>query len=94
MMAAVAILATGCKNNSNNQNDTAMNNISNKEKAVALLKAIETGDTVAIGYVNAQNYTQHNLGVEDGLDGFGRALAGLANYPEGPREHRPCLRGR
>ncbi len=49
---------------------------------MALLKAIETGDTVAIGYVNAANYKQHNLGVEDGLDGFGRALAGLVNYPE------------
>lgn len=59
-----------------------MSNISNKEKAMALLKAIETGDTVAVGYVNAQNYKQHNLTVEDGLDGFGRALAGLANYPE------------
>lgn len=49
---------------------------------MAILKAIETGDTVAVGYVNAQNYKQHNLTVEDGLDGFGRALAGLANYPE------------
>jgi Uncharacterized protein conserved in bacteria len=59
-----------------------MNNISNKEKAVALLKAIETGDTVAIGYVNAANYKQHNLTVADGLDGFGAAVAQLADFPE------------
>ena len=53
----------------------------NVQKVVALLKAIETGDTVAVGYVNADNYTQHNLTVGDGLAGFGAALAGLANYP-------------
>jgi len=62
-----------------------MNTLTNKEKAVALLKAIETGASEPIAYVNAQNYKQHNLGVEDGLDGFGRALAGLANYPEKAR---------
>ncbi|WP_256963444.1 nuclear transport factor 2 family protein [Prevotella nigrescens] len=57
----------------------------NVQKVVALLKAIETGDTVAVGYVNADNYTQHNLTVGDGLAGFGAALAGLADYPEKAR---------
>ncbi len=57
----------------------------NVEKTVALLKAIETGDTVAVGYVNPTQYTQHNLTVGDGLSGFGAALAGLANYPEAPK---------
>ena len=81
LTAAVALLvACGGK-----KQEKEMNTISNKEKAVALLKSIETGDTVAIGYVNAENYKQHNLGVEDGLDGFGRALAGLADYPEAPK---------
>jgi predicted SnoaL-like aldol condensation-catalyzing enzyme len=41
---------------------------------VALLKAIETGASEPIGYVNAANYKQHNLSVEDGLDGFVRAF--------------------
>jgi predicted SnoaL-like aldol condensation-catalyzing enzyme len=59
-----------------------MKNLTNKEKAIALLKAIETGDNEAIAYVNANKYKQHNLGVADGLDGFGAALAQLANYPE------------
>ena len=35
--------------------------ISNKDKAVALLNSIETGDQTAVGYVNAEEYTQHNL---------------------------------
>ena len=49
----VAVMLCACGGNKKQQE---MNNISNKEKAVALLKAIETGDTVAIGYVNAANY--------------------------------------
>lgn len=78
LTAAVMLLfACGGK-----KQEKEMNTISNKEKAVAVLKAIETGDTVAIGYINAANYKQHNLSVEDGLDGFGRALAGLADFPE------------
>ena len=59
-----------------------MKTLTNKEKAIALLKAIETGDNEAIAYVNANKYKQHNLGVADGLDGFCAALAQLANYPE------------
>lgn len=60
-------------------------NISIVEKATAVLKAIESGDQVAVGYINAENYKQHNLTVGDGLAGFGAALAGLADYPEKPR---------
>ena len=87
LAVTVCLLASCGKNKNetqanNNKKQEAMNTISNKEKAVALLKAIETGASEPIGYVNAENYKQHNLGVEDGLDGFGRALAGLANYPE------------
>ena len=89
ILAVTVCLLASCGENKNektqadnNEKQEAMNTISNKEKAVALLKAIETGASEPIGYVNAENYKQHNLGVEDGLDGFGRALAGLANYPE------------
>ena len=49
--------------------------ISNKEKTLAVLKSIETGDKEAIGYINATNYTQHNLSVADGLEGFGALLS-------------------
>ena len=70
------------KNSIQAENGKQVANLSNKEKVIALLKAIETGDTVAVGYVNADHYTQHNLTVGDGLSGFGAALAGLADYPE------------
>lgn len=54
--------------------------VSNQDKAVALLKSIETGDQNAVAYVNAGEYTQHNLAVADGLEGFGAVLQAL---PEG-----------
>lgn len=51
--------------------------ISNKDKVVALLKSIETGDTEAVKFVNPNRYIQHNLSVADGLQGFGKLLAQL-----------------
>ncbi|GAL20681.1 hypothetical protein JCM19235_3683 [Vibrio maritimus] len=54
--------------------------MTNREKAIAVISSIETGDQSAIGYINPENYTQHNLGVADGLAGFGEALQQL---PEG-----------
>ena len=81
--AALAMTACGNKQVQNKVEDEAAGStLTNREKAVAVLKAIETGDTVAVGYINAENYKQHNLGVADGLAGFGAALAGLADFPE------------
>lgn len=54
--------------------------VSNKEKAVAVLSSLETGDQHAISYINPTTYTQHNLMVEDGLEGFGKVIQ---NAPEG-----------
>ncbi|MGH8031768.1 MAG: nuclear transport factor 2 family protein [Luteimonas sp.] len=42
-----------------------------------LLKSIETGDTAPIASINPDRYTQHNLGVGDGLAGFGAVLQAL-----------------
>ena len=55
---------------------TADNNapLTNQQKAVALLNSIETGDAQAIGYVNPNQYIQHNLAVGDGLAGFGEVM--------------------
>lgn len=50
---------------------------SNKEKVVELLKAIETGATEPVAYINPNQYTQHNLGAADGLAGFGALLKAL-----------------
>lgn len=60
--------------------DTTKMELSNKNKTVAILKSIETGDKVAIGYINPTNYKQHNLAVADGLAGFGTLLS---HAPEG-----------
>ncbi|MBB3054983.1 nuclear transport factor 2 family protein [Mucilaginibacter gotjawali] len=49
----------------------------NKQKVVELLKAIETGATEPIGYINPNKYIQHNLGAADGLAGFGALLSAL-----------------
>lgn len=50
---------------------------SNKEKVVALLNSIETGDQKPVSYINPEKYIQHNLSVADGLAGFGTVLQTL-----------------
>src|SRR6266849_4318967 len=44
--------------------------ISNKQKVVSLLKGFETGNSEPQQFINPNKYIQHNLSVEDGLDGF------------------------
>lgn len=51
--------------------------MSKKAQVVALLKSIETGDSAPIAVINPAKYIQHNLGIKDGLAGFGAALAAL-----------------
>lgn len=48
-----------------------------EQQTVDLLKAIESGAVEPVGVINANNYKQHNLGVVDGLAGFGAVLAAL-----------------
>ncbi|KEO75236.1 hypothetical protein EL17_06145 [Anditalea andensis] len=43
---------------------------SKKQKVVALLKALETGETEPIKVINPNKYIQHNIQIEDGLEGF------------------------
>ncbi|MFN1580833.1 nuclear transport factor 2 family protein [Vibrio rotiferianus] len=52
----------------------------NRDKAVAVISSIETGDQTAISYINPNKYIQHNLAVADGLAGFGEVMKLL---PEG-----------
>ena len=54
--------------------------MTNKEKVVALLNSFNTGDQTPISYINPNKYIQHNLGVADGLAGFG---ALMQNAPPG-----------
>ena len=82
LFSATIILAIGftaCnsqKTISNNKKEGKME-ISNKEKVIALLKSIETGAQEPVGYINPEKYIQHNLGVADGLAGFGALLQQL-----------------
>ncbi len=81
----VCITILSCKTNTKKEEITqpekpTIMEPTNKEKAVALLVSLETGDQTPVGYINPTNYVQHNLGVADGLEGFG---AVLQNAPEG-----------
>lgn len=48
-----------------------------KQEVADLLKAIETGASGPVAVINPKSYKQHNLGVADGLAGFGAVLAAL-----------------
>lgn len=48
-----------------------------KQQVAALLKSIETGDAAAAAVIHPAKYIQHNLGVADGLAGFGELLQQL-----------------
>jgi len=56
------------------KDDKAKKTMEYKEKAVALIGSIETGEQEPIGYINPEKYLQHNLMIEDGLEGFGKLL--------------------
>ncbi|WP_084144271.1 nuclear transport factor 2 family protein [Ferrimonas kyonanensis] len=75
-VVALSLATTACSNTSHQQPEP----LSNKDKVTALLKSIETGDAEPVSYINPNKYIQHNLGVADGLAGFGAALQAL---PEG-----------
>lgn len=57
-----------------NTETTMEQTLTNKEKAVALLESLETGDQTPVAYINSNKYIQHNLAVADGLAGFGELL--------------------
>ena len=78
----VVIIAMACAHTNEvlrPKGETGMD-ISNEQKVVELLKSIETGAREPVGYINPNNYIQHNQNVADGLAGFGALLQQL---PEG-----------
>lgn len=83
VLTATAACSGGKTPDVTGTNDSTTNKIvktmtkSNKEKVIELLKAIETGASEPIAYINASHYTQHNLGAADGLVGFGELLKAL-----------------
>ena len=81
---AIALWSCSANKNSQSQSESTQNTekmeLSNKEKAIAVIESLETGAQEPVGYINPTKYIQHNLAVGDGLEGFG---AVLANAPEG-----------
>lgn len=77
----LAIVATACKTtkttNSESEKGKKTMDVSNQEKTLAVLKSIETGAQEPVAYINPTKYIQHNLGVADGLAGFGDLLQAL-----------------
>jgi predicted SnoaL-like aldol condensation-catalyzing enzyme len=78
VLATTVLMCAACTSQVSTEENTM--SLSNKDKAVALLNSIETGEEQAVAYVNPDKYTQHNLAVGDGLAGFGAVLQAL---PEG-----------
>ncbi|MFK7947780.1 MAG: nuclear transport factor 2 family protein [Saprospiraceae bacterium] len=80
-----AIVLSSCNTNEDSNSDsqqkeTTEMELTNKQKAVALIESLENGAKEPIGYINPEKYIQHNLAVGDGLAGFGEVFA---NAPEG-----------
>lgn len=79
LFAVVAVL-NSCTTNKNSVSQLKKEvkmEISNRVKVVELIKSIETGAHEPVGYINPNKYIQHNLGVADGLAGFGAVLQQL-----------------
>lgn len=70
IISGIAFSACINRSNSKEQIHTDSLELTKKEKVVALLKSLETGDQQAINYINEHKYIQHNLAVADGLEGF------------------------
>lgn len=89
LMLATAITAYGKHNNHEQNKKGEKMEISNKQKVIELIKAIETGAKEPVGYINPSNYTQHNQAIADGLDGFGAALGQLAEVAANDQSLKP-----
>ena len=81
----ITLAATGCSGGGeiHSEKNTAVDHntsvestvqLSNRDKAVALLNSFNTGDQTPISYINPEKYIQHNLAVGDGLAGFGEVM--------------------
>lgn len=51
-----------------------MPELTHREKAVAVLQSIETGDPQAFAHINPNRYVQHNLSLPDGVQGIASVL--------------------
>lgn len=78
ILSGIVFLLTACATHKTDKE--VQMQLSNREKAVAVLTSIETGDPKPVSDINPDKYIQHNLMVGDGLAGFGEIMKQL---PEG-----------
>jgi len=74
---------TGIQKKSNvimKEQKTGKMELSNKDKGIALITSLQTGDPKGASCINPSKYIQHNLAVADGLTGFGEIIK---HAPEG-----------
>ncbi|WP_438465710.1 nuclear transport factor 2 family protein [Marinomonas sp. PE14-40] len=64
---SASVLLTACGGNTKANADAQL---TNQEKAVALLSSFETKDTSTLAYINSEKYVQHNLMAGDGVEGL------------------------
>lgn len=83
-IAISALSLVACATNFQSPNEKATMH-TYKSQVSALLKSIETGDHAPVASINPTKYIQHNLGVGDGLAGFGAVMAQL---PKGSAKAR------
>lgn len=76
-LIAQLLLTTGLSTMTDQQAAAATAAPDRRTQVRSLLKAIETGDTAPIAFINPGHYIQHNLGVGDGMAGFGAVLGQL-----------------
>jgi predicted SnoaL-like aldol condensation-catalyzing enzyme len=78
LSAAICVGLLACANkNDTKETQKHYKDKDMKQQVVDLLKSIETGAPEPAGYINPDKYIQHNLGVADGLSGFGELLSQL-----------------
>jgi predicted SnoaL-like aldol condensation-catalyzing enzyme len=77
LTAAAGLMAVAQHHSKSFTDNTNIMETSNKQKVIALLKSIETGEAAPVSYINPNKYIQHNLAVADGLAGFGALLKQL-----------------
>lgn len=71
LIVAAPLLLVSC----GDDDDNGEPQLTNAEKALALINAFETGDITALNYVSDATYIQHNLSFPDGKD----VLSGFIN---------------
>ena len=78
IFALLVIGLSSCKSDDKSVNTTEPTNV---EKAIAVLKAIQSGDVTAMqDYISSDQYTQHNLSYPDGLSAvIGATQSGAFN---------------